>query len=120
MPFTNIHIAQWTNPRPGDVIVFDDPREERSLTNTTLVKRVAGTPGDRVWVRGAWITVPEGYLYVLGDNRNNSADSRVWGLVPRENVKGKALATLWHFNATGPGPIVEWNRFGRPISKLLD
>jgi signal peptidase I len=104
---------QLGEPRPGDVIVFhlpQDPEQE-------YIKRVIGVAGDRVeisdgqvWVNGqrldepyiahpavydgSW-TVAEEALFVLGDNRNNSSDSRQWGPVPLDFVVGKALAVYW-------------------------
>jgi signal peptidase I len=97
----------------GDIIVFHfplNPEEE-------LVKRIIGLPGDHVLVKdsrlylngqplnetyiaqaplysGEW-TVTEGHLFVLGDNRNNSNDSKDWGLLPQENVVGKAVLIYW-------------------------
>jgi signal peptidase I len=43
---------------------------------------------------GDW-SVPEGYLFVLGDNRNDSSDSHAWGLLPIKNVIGKAMLIYW-------------------------
>jgi signal peptidase I len=97
----------------GDIIVFHfplNPEEE-------LVKRIIGLPGDRISVQngqvflngqllnedyiaqspaysGEWV-VTEGFLFVLGDNRNNSNDSKDWGLLPQENVVGKAVVIYW-------------------------
>lgn len=103
----------------GDIIVFHfpmDPEQE-------LIKRVIGLPGDQIYIQhknvsvngqvlvepyiaeepayeGSW-QVPEGYLFVLGDNRNDSSDSHSWGLLPQENVVGKAILIYW--------PPPEWN-----------
>ena len=97
----------------GDIIVFHfpmDPQQE-------LIKRVIGLPGDKVRVQngsvsvngqvlsepyiaaapaysGEWL-VPEGQLFVLGDNRNDSSDSHSWGFLPLEKVVGKAVVIYW-------------------------
>ena len=100
----------------GDIITFHYPLEPE----LDYVKRVIGLPGDQVIVKagqvlvnerlllepyisappdyeGSWEVPPEN-LFVLGDNRNPSADSRVWGYVPLENVIGKAIAVYWPIN----------------------
>jgi len=104
---------QWSEIERGDIIVFHfplNPEEE-------LIKRVIGLPGDKVQVQnnqvyvnglplsepyisqlpaysGEWV-VADGYLFVLGDNRNNSNDSKDWGLLPLENIVGKAVLIYW-------------------------
>ncbi len=106
-------------PQHGDIIVFKYPGEPPQ----DLIKRIIGLPGDSVQVNGSNVyvngqplaepyiaaapmyqgqwQVPEGFLFVLGDNRNDSSDSHSWGLLPRENVIGKALLIYW--------PPPEWN-----------
>lgn len=100
-------------PHRGDIIVFHfpgDPQEE-------YIKRVIGLPGDDILVRngqvyingqllnesyinvkinytGTW-HIPDGQLFVLGDNRNNSSDSHDWGTVPMDYVVGKAVLVYW-------------------------
>jgi len=103
----------------GDIIVFDFPLNP----NEELIKRVIGLPGDtisadngQVYVNGQMLnepyianaprysgswTVKDGDIFVLGDNRNNSNDSKDWGLLPAENVVGKAILIYW------PPPL--WN-----------
>jgi signal peptidase I len=51
--------------------------------------------------------VPKGYVFCMGDNRDNSNDSRTWGPVPVENIKGKALFIWWSSSAKSNGPRFE-------------
>ena len=107
-------------PARGDIVAF---RHERSAPSVYL-KRIIGLPGDRiavsrgiVFVNGAKldepyvrypdtrtfapVTVPAGALYVLGDNRANSDDSRFWGFVEQGDVIGKAVAGIWPLRRMG-------------------
>jgi signal peptidase I len=58
--------------------------------------------------RDGEIVVPAGNFFALGDNRENSSDSRYWGFVPRENVIGKPLFVYWSFDAPGED-LLDWN-----------
>jgi len=51
-------------------------------------------------VKDGELVVPPGYIFAMGDNRDNSSDSRFWGLVPRENIIGKPLIIYWSYDAT--------------------
>jgi signal peptidase I len=102
-------------PERGDVVVFESPSERGQL----MVKRVIGTPGELVdsrlgYVRVGGYTLTEPYVlrpasagaidaqiipadsyFVLGDNRDDSLDSRSWGVVPRSHIVGRARLVLW-------------------------
>ena len=63
------------------------------------------------------IVVPKDSLFVMGDNRNNSEDSRFWGTLPLKNVLGKAFVMYFSWDSDGSGPAskVRWSRLGKGI-----
>jgi signal peptidase I len=56
------------------------------------------------YIRDDGLHVPKGYLFCMGDNRDNSLDSRFWGFVPLDNVVGEPLFVYWSYDASSP----EW------------
>jgi len=139
IPFTHISLFKRSDPKRGDIIVFDSEKSQKRL-----VKRVVAIPGDRISMRNNAltingqpldyaqlegsatdsledllgvkhsirtnsqyrnrlanfnpITVPDEYYFVMGDNRDNSADSRVIGFVPRQEIVGRTRSVVLSFN----------------------
>jgi signal peptidase I len=63
------------------------------------------------------VRVPDDQYFVMGDNRDNSQDSRYWGFLPRSYIKGRALMIYWSFD-TGPEQYAEGNTFRRVLSVI--
>jgi len=115
----NKFIYRLKQPEKGDIVVFRYPRDP----SRDFIKRVIGVAGDTIEVkdgkvflngqllnesyilertRGSYpaATIPEGHIFVMGDNRNNSEDSRFRdvGFVSLEMLKGKAVMVFWPFD----------------------
>jgi signal peptidase I len=118
----NRFLYHFQEPERGDIIVFDTPPEAevRCGAGGTFVKRLIGLPGERISAQNGVIsvdgepldepyldggqrddatfrerTIPEGHFFMMGDNRGQSCDSRMWGAVPEENVIGEVFAVYW-------------------------
>jgi signal peptidase I len=178
IPFTDIALAKWAEPKRGDIIVFRYPEDP----DIDYVKRVVGIAGDKLQIKNDilyingeaqpreshdfdrtilddiedtadikmlyrekladvdhWVmqnkpgqrhftgsdwpangepyTVPKESVFVMGDNRDNSTDSRKWFEVPRSYIRGKAMFVIWSL-FTAPGadwPKMRYNRFGHVL-----
>ena len=115
-------------PDKGDIIVFQPPKMLRLIGNfdksQAFIKRVIAKAGETVAVKDGIVyvndrpliedyiaappeyelmpvTVPEGQLFVMGDNRNNSNDSHIWGFLPTENAIGHAIFRFWPLERIG-------------------
>jgi signal peptidase I len=140
IPFTQISLGRLPGlraPRRGDVIVFVNPKDP----SQDFIKRVVAVAGETVEMRqrqlyvngqvvadpfatyrlggvpnsqryGPYV-VPEGAVFAMGDNRDESSDSRVWGPVPLENVKGLAVIIYWSWDHARHW--LRWERLGRLV-----
>jgi signal peptidase I len=111
-------VYQLREPQRGDVVVFQYPHDP----SRDFIKRVIGVPDDEVAIErgivsinghpieepyiaqpgaysGRWRLGPDEF-FVLGDNRNNSSDSHNWGVLPRDNLIGRAWVIYW--------PVQDW------------
>jgi len=115
LPFSNISIAELSQPQRGDIIIFNS-----AVSKKRLVKRVIGVPGDSVSMLNNRLTingveleytfkagpaanfletrVPENMYLALGDNRDNSVDSRYIGFVPRSEIIGRSNSVVMSFD----------------------
>lgn len=136
VPFTKIRLFSVKKPQRREVVVFLEPTERKK----DFIKRVVGLPGETIqvinrkvyingepldesdyvyyvdsrYIRGldnfGPVEIPEDCYFMMGDNRENSSDSRVWGPVPFELMKGKAFMIYWSWD--GPHHSVRWRRIG--------
>jgi len=115
----NKFIYRFRAPERGEILVFRYPRDP----SRDFIKRVIAIPGDTIEIKDGRVfvnqqlmnepyilsktrgdyplsTVPEGHIFVMGDNRNNSEDSRFAdvGFVPYDLIKGKAVLVFWPFD----------------------
>jgi signal peptidase I len=135
----NKFIYHFTSVGRGDIVVFRSPEDP----DRDYIKRIIGEPGEKVAIKGGVVfvngqplreayadahspgglggykgtwgpkVVPPGYYFLLGDNRNNSRDSRVWGFLDGGLIRGRAF--LIYFSWNGEHHTVRWGRLGKVL-----
>ncbi len=138
LPFTDIVLYEGRAPEIGEVIILKYPRDP----DVNFIKRVVGLPGDVIEMRNKQfyrngrpvqepyirntepdtvlpvrdnfgpVTVPPDSYFVMGDNRDNSMDSRFWGFVERKAVVAKARRLYWSWEGITD---IRWSRIGMAI-----
>ena len=138
VPFTNYYVYKGSDPQRGEIIIFEYPNDP----SVDYIKRIVGTPGDTIEVRNKQlfrngepvkesfvrftepdriqpvrdnfgpVTVPADKYFVMGDNRDNSMDSRFWGFVDRSAIRAKAWRIYWSWGGLGD---IRWDRIGKAV-----
>jgi len=137
--YYKIQSVSWGHLERGDIVVFWYPKEP----DKSYVKRIIGLPGETVEVRNGRIyidgnelnesyldsehnqslpsfppkKVEEHHYFVMGDNRDNSSDSRYWGLVPEKYIYGKAFFRYWKPQDAG---FLEHGEYNLPENHKLN
>ncbi|MFQ5510929.1 MAG: signal peptidase I [Candidatus Krumholzibacteriia bacterium] len=132
LPLIDKRLPAVREPRPGDIIIFKYPGDR----HTDYIKRCVAVSGQTVELRGRKLyvdgefreemyaryfhgskygpyTVPEGHIFMMGDNRDNSADSRVWGPLDKNLILGKAM--FIYFSWDSASRAVRFSRIGDVI-----
>ncbi|HEX6050314.1 MAG TPA: signal peptidase I [Gemmatimonadaceae bacterium] len=182
IPFTDINLPGYAEPKRGEVVVFKSPYQpdEAAIGNDptpTLVKRLVGMPGDTLYMRDgllhvngipqrqgfaaeknekgnpnevselfAWqkqvalsntrfgsapaqpthdnwgpLLIPPDHYFMMGDNRYCSKDSRYWGIVPRENVRGRPMFVYYSYRpGHEPQLVCAYETSDRPLPFITD
>ncbi|MCL1984962.1 MAG: signal peptidase I [Betaproteobacteria bacterium] len=137
-PFSDSYAVRGLDPERGDIVVFKYPNNR----DIDFIKRIIGIPGDVIEIRNKQlirngqpvsesyikhsqptfmvsvrdnfgpVTVPKDQYFVMGDNRDDSQDSRFWGFVDRSDLHGKAWRIYWSSEGIGN---VRWDRFGKLV-----
>src|SRR5262245_12571211 len=140
IPFTDRHLPGLRDPVRGDIVVFKYPNDESRDFLKPIIGVGGETiqvRDNRVWLNGKLldepyvhpasfragppthcgylygcepVRVPENSYFVMGDNRDNSQDSRYWGFVRREKIRGKAFLIYWSWD--GEHHWLRWRRLG--------
>ncbi|HKC94541.1 MAG TPA: signal peptidase I [Nitrospira sp.] len=144
--YASYALIEFGKPQRGDIIVFRFPEDEEkdfikrivgtpgdSVQIKSKVVLVNGRPlDDKAFTQRidpgiidgtinprdnfGPVTVPEGSYFVMGDNRDQSLDSRFWGFVREEKIRGKAFRIYWSWSGQGQWrEWVRWERFGKAI-----